>query len=136
MINHYTADLKKRSDDAYTHNGEPSKRPDRAVTVYIQRCRQAYNDVPIFIGGIEASLRRIAQYDYWSNEVKRSVLVDSGADMLAYGNTERALAELAHRISAGETITTVDNIRGTVVVKPAAAGAGPRSTPHGSIGPK
>lgn len=92
--------------------------------------------MPIFIGGIEASLRPIAQYDYWSNEVKRSVLVDSGADMLAYGNAERALAELAHRIAAGESITTVDNIRGTVVVKPAVAGAGPRSTPHGSIGPK
>lgn len=136
MINHYRADLKKRSDDAYTPNGEPGKPPDRAVTVYTQRCQQAYKDVPIFIGGIEASLRRRAQYDYWSNEVKRSVLIDSGAHMLAYGNAERALAELAHRIAAGESITTFDNIRGTVVVKPALARAGPRSTPRGSIGPK
>ena len=135
MINHYTADLKKRSDDAYTPS-EPGKRPDRAVTVCTQRCQQACKDVPIFIGGIEASLRRIAQYDYWSNEVKRSVLVDSGADILAYGNAERALAELAHRIAADESITVVDNIHGTVVMKPEVAGAGPRSTPHGSIGPK
>ncbi len=117
MINHYTADLKKRSDDAYTPNGEPNKRPDRAVTVYTQRCRQAYKDVPIYIGGIEASLRRIAQYDYWTNEVRRSALIDSGADMLIYGNAERAMAELAHRIAAGETIDKIDDIRGTVVIK-------------------
>ncbi|MCL6268698.1 YgiQ family radical SAM protein [Sansalvadorimonas sp. 2012CJ34-2] len=117
MINHYTADLKKRSDDVYTPNGEPGKRPDRAVTVYSQRCRQAYKDVPIYIGGIEASLRRIAQYDYWTNEVRRSVLVDSGADMLIYGNAERAMAELAHRIASGEPINEIDDIRGTVVLK-------------------
>ena len=121
MINYYSADLKKRSDDAYTP-GEPGKRPDRAVTVFTQRCQQAYKDVPIFIGGIEVSLRPIAQYDYWSNEVKRSVLVDSSADMLAYGNAERALAELAHQIAAGESKTTIDNIRGTVVIKPAGTG--------------
>ena len=123
MINYYSADLKKLSDDAYTYTpGEPGKRPDRAVTVFTQRCRQAYNDVPIFIGGIEASPHRRAQYDYWSNEVKHSVLVDSGADILAYGNAERALAELAHRIAAGESITTVDNICGTVVLKSAVPG--------------
>ena len=118
MINRYTADLKVRSDDAYTPDGAPGKRPDRAVTVYSQRCRQAYKDVPIFIGGIEASLRRIAQYDYWSNEVRRSVLVDSGADMLIYGNAERAMAELADRIAKGEDYREIDDIRGTVVMKP------------------
>ncbi|WP_348650921.1 YgiQ family radical SAM protein [Parendozoicomonas sp. Alg238-R29] len=119
MINRYTADLKVRSDDAYTPDGEPGKRPDRAVTVYSQRCRQAYKDVPIYIGGIEASLRRIAQYDYWTDEVRRSVLIDSGADMLIYGNAERAMAELAHRVATGESIDTIDNIRGTVVIKSA-----------------
>ncbi len=123
MINRYTADLKVRSDDAYTPDGAPGKRPDRAVTVYSQRCRQAYKDVPVFIGGIEASLRRIAQYDYWSNEVRRSVLVDSGADLLIYGNAERAMAELAFRMASGERVDTIDDIRGTVVLKP--------STPQG-----
>ncbi|CAM3513330.1 YgiQ family radical SAM protein [Parendozoicomonas haliclonae] len=119
MINHYTADLKKRNDDAYTPDAAPGKRPDRAVTVYTQRCRQAYKDVPIYIGGIEASLRRIAQYDHWDDEVRRSVLVDSGADILIYGNAERAMAELAHRMSAGETIDTIQDIRGTAVLKKA-----------------
>jgi uncharacterized radical SAM protein YgiQ len=95
MINRYTADLKIRHDDAYTPNNEGGKRPDRAVTVYSQRCREAFKDVPIVIGGIEASLRRIAQYDYWSNKVKRSVIMDSKADILLYGNAERAIAEIA-----------------------------------------
>ncbi|MTI12947.1 YgiQ family radical SAM protein [Sansalvadorimonas verongulae] len=123
MINHYTADLKKRSDDVYTPDGEAGKRPDRAVTVYSQRCRQAYKDVPVYIGGIEASLRRIAQYDHWTEEVRRSVLIDSGADMLIYGNAERAMAELAHRIANGENGSDIDDLRGTVVIKP--------STPDG-----
>lgn len=119
MINRYTADLKVRSDDAYTPNNDGGKRPDRAVTVYAQRCREAYKDVPIVIGGIEASLRRIAQYDYWSDQVRRSVLVDSNADILLYGNAERAIVELSTRIAAGEPIDSIDDIRGTTVMKKA-----------------
>lgn len=116
MINRYTADLKVRNDDAYTPHGEPGKRPDRSVLVYSQRCKEAYEDVPIVLGGIEASLRRIAQYDYWSDEVRRSVLVDSAADILLYGNAERAIAEVAHRLSHGESIEKLRDIRGTAVV--------------------
>ncbi len=117
MINRYTADLKMRNDDAYTPNNEGGKRPERAVTVYAQRCKEAYKDVPIVIGGIEASLRRIAQYDYWSDEVRRSTLIDSGADILLYGNAERALVELATSISNGKKVQELDSIRGTVVLK-------------------
>ncbi|WP_084127910.1 YgiQ family radical SAM protein [Cellvibrio mixtus] len=117
MINRYTADLRLRSDDAYTPGGMGGKRPDRAVTVYSQRCKEAYKDVPIVLGGIEASLRRIAQYDYWSNEVRRSVLIDATADILLYGNAERAIAEVAHSLAAGKNIKELDNIRGTVVIK-------------------
>ena len=116
MINRYTADLKIRHDDAYTPNNEGGKRPDRAVTVYSQRCREAYKEVPIVIGGIEASLRRIAQFDYWSDKVKRSVLLDSKADILLYGNAERAIAEVAFRISRGEHPKEMTNIRGTACV--------------------
>jgi uncharacterized radical SAM protein YgiQ len=116
MINRYTADLKIRHDDAYTPNNEGGKRPDRAVTVYSQRCREAFKEVPIVIGGIEASLRRIAQYDYWSDKVKRSVLLDSKADILLYGNAERAIAEVAFRISRGEHPKEMTNIRGTACV--------------------
>ncbi len=116
MINHYTADLKLRHDDAYTPGNVPGKRPDRAVTVYSQRCREAYKGVPVVIGGIEASLRRIAHYDYWSNTVKRSVLLDSKADMLLYGNAERAIVELALRVSRGEHPKEILDIRGTAVV--------------------
>lgn len=117
MINRYTADLRMRSDDAYTPGGQGGKRPDRAVTVYSQRCKEAYKDVPIVLGGIEASLRRIAQYDYWSNEVRRSVLIDATADILLYGNAERAIAEVAHSLAAGKSIKELDSIRGTVVIK-------------------
>lgn len=117
MINRYTADLRLRSDDAYTPGGMGGKRPDRAVTVYSQRCKEAYKDVPIVLGGIEASLRRIAQYDYWSNEVRRSVLIDATADILLYGNAERAIAEIAHELAAGKSIKDLDSIRGTVVIK-------------------
>jgi uncharacterized radical SAM protein YgiQ len=116
MINRYTADLKIRHDDAYTPNNEGGKRPDRAVTVYSQRCREAYKDVPIIIGGIEASLRRIAQYDYWSDKVRRSVLLDSKADLLLYGNAERAITEVAFRIARGEHPKEMTNIRGTACV--------------------
>ncbi|MGS0756176.1 YgiQ family radical SAM protein, partial [Roseateles sp. GG27B] len=99
MINRYTADRKIRSDDAYTPGGLAGKRPDRATLVYTQRCKEAWNDVPIIIGGIEASLRRIAHYDYWQDKVRRSVLVDSKADLLLYGNAERAIIEIAHRLA-------------------------------------
>jgi len=113
MVNRYTADRRLRHNDAYTPNDEGGKRPDRAVIVYSQRCREAYRDVPIVIGGIEASLRRIAHYDYWSDKVRRSVLLDSKADLLLYGNAERALVEVAHRIAAGETAASMRDIRGT-----------------------
>lgn len=117
MINKYTADLKVRNDDAYTAHGEAGKRPDRAVTVYSQRCKEAYKTTPVVIGGIEASLRRIAQYDYWSNEVRRSVLVDSTADILLYGNAERAIAEVANQLSHGRDISELIDIRGTTVLR-------------------
>ena len=113
MVNRYTADRKIRSDDAYTANGEPNKRPDRAVTVYSQRAREAFPGVNIVIGSIEASLRRIAHYDYWSDTVKRSVLMDSKADILLYGNAERALVGLTHRLAAGEPIKEIRDLRGT-----------------------
>ncbi|WP_343029513.1 YgiQ family radical SAM protein [Janthinobacterium sp. CAN_S7] len=118
MVNQYTADRKIRSDDAYTANAEPNKRPDRAVTVYAQRAREAYPDVPIVIGSIEASLRRIAHYDYWSDKVRRSVLPDSKADLLIFGNAERALVDLTHRLAAGEAIKDIRNLRGTAFMVP------------------
>lgn len=117
MVNRYTADRKIRSDDAYTPNAEPNKRPDRAVLVYSQRCREAYSDVPLVIGSIEASLRRIAHYDYWSDKVRRSILVDSKADILLYGNAERALVELTHRIAKGEKVADIQDIRGTAFLR-------------------
>ena len=117
MVNRYTADRKIRSDDAYTPNAEGNKRPDRAVIVYSQRCREAYADVPVVIGGIEASLRRIAHYDYWSDKVRRSILPDSKADILLYGNAERALVELAHRLAKGEKISGITGLRGSAVLR-------------------
>ncbi len=119
MINRYTADLKVRSDDAYTPGGVPGKRPDRAVIVYSQKCREVYKDVPIVIGGIEASLRRIAQYDYWSDQVRRSVLIDSGADILLYGNAERAIVDLTHALAQGRNVSELTDLRGTTIVREA-----------------
>ncbi len=113
MVNRYTADRKIRSDDAYTPNGEPNKRPDRALVVYAQRAREAYPEANVVIGSIEASLRRIAHYDYWSDKVRRSVLPDSKADILLFGNAERALVALTHRIAAGEPIKEIRDLRGT-----------------------
>ena len=113
MINRYTADRKIRSDDAYTAGGHPNKRPDRAVTVYAQRAREAFPGTPIVIGSIEASLRRIAHYDYWSDTVRRSVLTDSKADILLFGNAERALLDLSHRLAAGESVKSIRDLRGT-----------------------
>ncbi|MCB1708027.1 MAG: YgiQ family radical SAM protein, partial [Halioglobus sp.] len=117
MINRYTADRKRRNDDAYTPGNEGDKRPDRAVIVYSQRLREAYRDVPLVIGGIEASLRRIAHYDYWSDKVRRSILLDSRADLLLYGNAERAIVDIAHRLAGGEPIHTVRDLRGTAFVR-------------------
>ncbi|EGU38076.1 hypothetical protein VII00023_21247 [Vibrio ichthyoenteri ATCC 700023] len=119
MINRYTADKKLRHDDAYTPNNEGGKRPDRATLVYSQRCREAYKGTPIVLGGIEASLRRLAHYDYWSDKVRRSVLFDAKADILLFGNAERALVEVAHRLADGEDISTLTNIRGTAINLPA-----------------
>jgi len=116
MINRYTADLRMRSDDAYTPNDEGGKRPDRAVIVYSQKCREAYKEVPLVIGGIEASLRRIAQYDYWSDKVRKSILIDSGADILLFGNAERAMAEVAHGLAQGRRVHDMHDIRGTAVL--------------------
>ncbi|MBB1270472.1 YgiQ family radical SAM protein [Shewanella sp. SR44-3] len=117
MINRYTADRRMRHDDAYTPDNVGGKRPDRAVTVYTQRCKEAFKEVPVVIGGIEASLRRIAHYDYWSDKVRRSVIFDAKADILIYGNAERPLAEVARRLGAGEAINDIDDVRGTAVIR-------------------
>ena len=117
MINRYTADRKVRSDDAYTPGGVGGKRPDRCSLVYAQRCKEAYSDVPIVMGGIEASLRRIAHYDYWQDKVRRSILIDAKADILLYGNAERAVVEIAHRLAKGESISDINDVRGTAFVR-------------------
>jgi uncharacterized radical SAM protein YgiQ len=117
MVNRYTADRKIRSDDAYTPGAEGGRRPDRSVIVYAQRAREAFGDVPIIIGGIEASLRRIAHYDYWSDKVRRSILLDAKADLLVYGNAERQVVEIAHRLAAKEPIQNIIDIRGTAFVR-------------------
>ncbi|MEO6699807.1 MAG: YgiQ family radical SAM protein, partial [Paraperlucidibaca sp.] len=123
MINRYTADRKIRSDDAYSPNDEGGRRPDRASLVYAQRAREAYPDVPQVLGGIEASLRRIAHYDYWQDKVRRSILLDAKSDILLYGNAERAIVEIAHRLSRGEAIRDITDVRGTAFLR--------RDTPHG-----
>ncbi len=117
MINRYTADRKIRSDDAYTPGGLGGKRPDRATLVYTQRCKEAWSEVPVVIGGIEASLRRIAHYDYWQDKVRRSILVDSKADLLLYGNAERAIVDVAHRLARRETIQQITDVRGTAFMR-------------------
>jgi uncharacterized radical SAM protein YgiQ len=117
MVNRYTSDRRIRSNDAYTPGGEAGRRPDRAVIVYSQRCREAFGDVPLIVGGIEASLRRIAHYDYWSDQVRRSVLLDSRADLLVYGNAERQVIEIAHRLAAREPVSALRDIRGTAFVR-------------------
>jgi uncharacterized radical SAM protein YgiQ len=117
MVNRYTADRRLRHNDAYTAGGAGGKRPDRSVIVYAHRCREAYKDVAIVAGGIEASLRRIAHYDYWSDKVRRSVLVDSKADLLIYGNAERAVVEVAHRLAKGQAFDAMDDIRGVAMMK-------------------
>jgi uncharacterized radical SAM protein YgiQ len=118
MINRYTADRKIRSDDAYTPGGIGGKRPDRSSLVYSQRCQEAYPDVPIVLGGIEGSLRRIAHYDYWQDKVRRSILLDSKADILLYGNAERAIVEIAHRLGRKEKIEGWFEVDSTTVDEP------------------
>jgi uncharacterized radical SAM protein YgiQ len=125
MVNRYTADRRMRSDDAYTPGGAGGRRPDRSVIVYAQRAREAFRDVPIVIGGIEASLRRIAHFDYWSEKVRRSVLLDAKADLLVYGNGERQICALAHRLAAGAAIGDITDLRGTAFAR--------RGTPPGWI---
>ncbi|MFG1219240.1 YgiQ family radical SAM protein [Xanthobacter flavus] len=117
MVNRYTADRRLRHDDAYTAGGEGGRRPDRSTIVYTQRCREAYKDVPIILGGIEASLRRIAHYDYWSDKVRRSILADAKADLLIYGNAERAVVEVANRIADGEAPRDIDDVRGVALFR-------------------
>ena len=117
MINRYTADRKMRSDDAYTPDGMGGKRPDRCSLVYSQRCKEAWPHIPVILGGIEASLRRIAHYDYWQDSVRRSILLDATADLLLYGNAERALVEVAHRLSRGEDIANITDVRGTALIR-------------------
>jgi uncharacterized radical SAM protein YgiQ len=119
MVNRYTADRRLRHNDSYTPCGEGGRRPDRAVIVYAQRCREAFRDVPIVLGGIESSLRRIAHYDYWSDKVRRSILADAKADILLYGNAERAVVEVAHRLAKGASIASLDDIRGVALFKTA-----------------
>src|ERR1700736_2751851 len=117
MVNRYTSDRRVRSDDAYTPGGQGGKRPDRCVIVYSRRIREAYKTVPIVIGGIEASLRRIAHFDYWSEHVRRSVLVDSKADLLVYGNAERQIGAIAQRLDAGEALSGITDLRGTAYLR-------------------
>ena len=117
LINRYTADLRLRSEDAYTPDAKPGARPDRSVIVYSQRCREAYYETPIVIGGIEASLRRIAQYDYWRDKVRRSILIDANADILLFGNAERALAELAHQLANGKKPSDLWDLRGSALIR-------------------
>jgi uncharacterized radical SAM protein YgiQ len=119
MVNRYTSDRRIRHNDSYTPNDEAGKRPDRAVIVYAQRCREAFRDTPIILGGIESSLRRIAHYDYWSDKVRRSILIDSKADLLVFGNGERTIVEIAHRLAKGATVGSIDDVRGTALLKDA-----------------
>lgn len=117
MVNHYTSDRRLRHNDSYTPDDAPGRRPDRAVIVYSQRCREAFRDVPVVLGGIEASLRRIAHYDYWSDKVRRSILFDSKADLLVFGNGERAIIDIAHRLGRGEPVSAIDDLRGTAFLR-------------------
>lgn len=113
MVAHYTAAKRKRNDDSYSPGGKAGLRPDRAVDVYCGLIRRAYGDIPIIIGGIEASLRRFAHYDYWDNEVRPSILVTSGADLLSFGMGEKQTAEIARRLANGESISSMTDIKGT-----------------------
>ena len=118
MVAHYTAALKKRSNDEYTPGGKAGKRPDYAASVYSRIVKKLYPDSPVILGGLEASLRRFAHYDYWSDCVKPSILMDSSADILVYGMAEKQIVEIADRLKSGENIKTITDIRGTCIVVP------------------
>lgn len=120
MVAHYTAARRKRSDDAYSPGNRAGKRPDRAVIVYTRKIKELYPDCPVIIGGLEASLRRFAHYDYWDDAVRPSILLDSGADLLAYGMGENQMREIARRLRAGEPVCALRDIRGTCYVVPTA----------------
>ena len=126
MVAHYTAAKRKRSDDAYTAGGKAGKRPDRAVIVYCKKIREIYGDVPVAIGGLEASLRRFAHYDYWDDAVRPSILVESGADLLMFGMGEHQITELSERLAKGENIRDIHDIRGTCYLTE------PVNTPYGA----
>ena len=114
MVNHYFVSKKRRSTDAYTPGGAPGKRPDHAAVVYSNLVRQRFKDTPIILGGIEASLRRMAHYDYWSDSLKRSILLDSGADLISYGMGEKSIVEIADALNSGMDVRDITFIRGTV----------------------
>jgi len=114
MVNHYTAAKKRRSDDFYSPGAKGGLRPDRASIVYSQKIREAYGDIPIILGGIESSLRRFAHYDYWANKIRRSVLLDSQADLIVYGMGERQIIEIAEAMDSGIPVEEITFIKGTV----------------------
>src|SRR5436189_849969 len=116
LINHYTANKKVRNDDAYSPGGRIGLRPDRATLAYCQRAREAFPGVPVIAGGVEASLRRLAHYDYWSDTVRRSIVLDAKADLLVYGMGEQAIVEIAKRLAAGQTVRDLRDLRGVAYV--------------------
>src|SRR5262245_30080480 len=116
LINHYTANRKVRNDDAYSPGGRIGLRPDRATLPYCHRCREAFPGVPVVAGGVEASLRRLAHYDYWSDTVRRSILLDCKADLLAYGMGEDTIVQVARRFAAGQTVKEMRDLRGVAYV--------------------
>jgi len=116
MVAHYTVSKKKRNDDYYSPGGKGGKRPDRATIVYCNRIREAYGDVPIIIGGLEASLRRFAHYDYWDDKVRRSILIDAKADILSYGMGEKSILTVAKLLDKGVPIKKIRDVRGTVFI--------------------
>src|SRR6266436_5005631 len=116
LINHYTANKKVRNDDAYSPGGRIGLRPDRATLPYCHRAREAFPGVPVIAGGVEASLRRLAHYDYWSDAVKRSILLDAKADLIAYGMGEASIVEIATRLAAGKTVRDLRDLRGVAYV--------------------
>ena len=118
MVAHYTVAKKRRGEDAFTPGAKPGKRPDRAVIVYSNRIREAYGNVPIIIGGLEASLRRFAHYDYWDNKVRKSILFDSQADLISYGMGEKSITQIAERLRQGEDISSITDVRGTCFALP------------------
>jgi uncharacterized radical SAM protein YgiQ len=129
MINHYTANRKVRNDDAYSPGGQIGRRPDRATLAYCQRSREAYPGVPVVAGGVEASLRRIAHYDYWSDTVRRSILLDAKADLVAFGMGERTILEIARGLAAGKSVKELRDLRGVAyrlgASEPPPTGPGP-----------